>query len=58
MVRTVGSELLSAAELFQFGVAADEAREPTPGDRLQTGPRRASTRDLIDLDCVGNSFIA
>jgi hypothetical protein len=46
---TVARELLRAAELLQLGVAADKPRQPTPGGRLQTGPRRARPRHLVDL---------
>ncbi len=31
---TGAGELLHAAKLLQLGVAADEARQPTPGGRL------------------------
>ena len=46
---TVAGELLGAAELLQLGVAADEARQPAPGGRLQAGSRRARPRHLVDL---------
>src|SRR6185436_21109666 len=46
---TVTRELLSAAELRQLGIAADEAREPAPDGRLQAGSSRAGSRHLEDL---------
>ena len=49
----VGCELLGEAELRQLGIPADEAREPAPGACLETGPRLACTRHLVDLDRVG-----
>ena len=50
---TGASELLSAAELLQLSVAADEARQPAPGGDLQAGPGRAGPRHLVDLHSVG-----
>ena len=47
---TGASELLSAAELLELSVAADEPRQPAPGGRLQAGPRRSRSRHLVDLD--------
>ena len=49
----VAGELLGAAELLQLGVAADEARQPARGGRLEPRPRRARPRQLVDLDGVG-----
>ena len=49
----VSGDLLGAAELLQLGVAADEARQPATGGRLQAGARRACPRHLVDLHCVG-----
>jgi hypothetical protein len=37
-------------------VAADELRQPAPGSRLQARPRRASSRNLVDLHRVGESL--
>ncbi len=53
LTMTVGRQLLRTAELFQLGVAADEARQPAPRGRLQSGPRRARPRHLVDLHGVG-----
>jgi hypothetical protein len=44
---TLARELLRPAELLQLGVAADEARQPAPGGRLQAGPGRAGSRRLL-----------
>jgi hypothetical protein len=46
---TIPRKLLGAAELLQLGVAADEARQPTPGGRLQASPRRTCPRHLVDV---------
>jgi hypothetical protein len=50
---TVACELLGAAELLHLGIAADEARQPAPGGRLEAGARRAGPRHLVDLHGVG-----
>ena len=38
------------AELLQLGVAADEARQPPRGGRLQPRARRPGSGQLVDLD--------
>src|SRR5258705_6485926 len=50
---TIAGELLGAAELLHLLVAADEPRQPAPGAGLETGPRRARPRHLVDLNGVG-----
>src|SRR5207245_4166356 len=46
---TLAGEPLGPAELLQFGIAADEARESASCRRLQTRPYRPPARDLEDL---------
>ena len=46
---TLAGKLLRAPELLQLGVAADEAREPAPGGRLQAGSHGAAASHLEDL---------
>ena len=50
---TAAGRLLGAAELLQLGVAADEAFQPAPRACLETGPRWACSRHLVDLHRVG-----
>src|SRR5215831_6998099 len=53
---TVRGQLLSMAELLQFGVATDEAGQPAAGSSLETCPRRAGAYHLVDLYGVGEAF--
>ena len=46
---TGAGELLRATELLQLGVAADEACQPPPGDRLEPGAHRPSACNLVGL---------
>jgi hypothetical protein len=41
---------LRPPKMFQFGVPFDEARQPSPGRRLQPRPRHASPSRLVDLN--------
>ena len=50
---TVIGKLLRPAKLFQLGVAADEPRQPTTGDCLEPGPRRANARQFVDFQRIG-----
>ena len=53
LTMTVAGELLDAAELLKFGIAADEPRQPASGDRLEPGPRRACPCHFVDIHRVG-----
>src|SRR4029453_6934325 len=42
--------------LLDLGIAADEARQPPPGRSLQTSPRLAGPRHLVDLHGVSEAL--
>src|SRR5262249_11486453 len=46
--KTLAGEMLRATKLLQLDVAADEARQATPGGGLEACSRGASARHLID----------
>src|SRR5262249_35233982 len=56
LTTTAARELLGATELLKLGAATDDPRQPSPGGRLQTGPRRAGTRHFVDLGGTGESL--
>ncbi len=48
--------LQDVAQLVDFGVAADEAREPPRRGCLESGPRRPRSHELVDLDLLPQPF--
>ena len=54
LTATVAGKLLGAAELLQFDIAADEARQATTGRGLEASPRGAGARHLIDFHRIGD----
>ena len=47
---------MSIAKSIHLGVAADVPRQPAPGTGLEPGPRRAGSRNFVDLDGFGEPF--
>ena len=55
LAKPVGCQLLRTMKLLQFSVAADESRETALSSSLQTCPRRARARHLVDLHWAGQA---
>src|SRR5207253_8386238 len=51
-----GGEFERAAEVLHLGVAADELSQPAPGRCLEAGPGRTRSRQLVDVDGIGESL--
>jgi hypothetical protein len=49
-------ELLHPTKLFQFGIAADERRQPATDYSLEPGARRTSTRQFVNFHWLGKPF--
>ncbi len=56
LTRPRGHRLLRAAELIQFGLAADELRQAPDAGGLQTGARGARANELMDLLRFGEAL--
>src|SRR5258705_370621 len=55
LAKPIGCQLLRTMKLLQFSVAADESRETALSSSLQTCPRRARARHLVDLHWAGQA---